>query len=242
MNNIIDNTNKVKLRRRLNSYIAGFGFLAVSIGLFLAGRENIVDIFKTNITEGVLIALVGVGTIIWYGIYMATVIKEVDLLDQHLHKAEMPNIDYKIVLVSFFLSIFFGVALGGIFISDFRVYIIATLALRLFDTIGGHIVNSNVYIMTKDEILKNKELSEKERDALFTVSDYYLKNPILLRCIIMIFLFFCSLILYLYFSINNYIWFKFGAYIIVIVTIIVGESFISAWRIKRDRKLKSLEK
>lgn len=227
--------------RILSIYIGIFITISFAIATAVFSKIEIINIFRNDLVEGILVVAVSGATIAWFGLYFYTVLNELLILKEHLDKAIMPDLGFKTLVITFFIAVFFGLTLSSIWVFGLMYYLIFALLLRLFDMFGGSIINRSVFSIVKSEIFTNKRIDKKRKEALLVISDYYLKNLILLRCAIMVFFFFVSLILYLYYLNYKINLLLYSSYLVVFITIVIGESIIGHWRIKRSRQLNKIE-
>ena len=170
-----------------------------------------------------MLALLSFGLFILYAIATH---HELNLLYDYLKEDEVPRIMPRVYLVIFGLALVFGILIA---VSD-RIIIYSSIlvAYNLFDLWGSWQVTRTVDHLVRIRLIGS--LGQEEREAVETIRHYYLDHPTLPRIVTIMFCNWITVCLSLAYYFTGLPPYRISAYIVVILTIVIGEVVIHWWR------------
>ncbi len=217
----------------------GFAISISSATYFLSRRKIIINkipVSNTSASVRIFSYILFFVTILWFISYLYTVISELELM--HLffdHKATELNktlfkesFSFKNLLIVSGLSLSFGILIS--YTSNLIIYCTTVVIFEIFDIVGGLSIKKSLLYYRNDESYAN---NKKQKIIL----DYYLSNPTLSRVITIFVLFLISLCFSVIYFYYKFIILEYVTYILLIITITVGEIVIWRWRSVRNKKL-----
>jgi len=227
---MINNDKKIDIQKALELIIyIGIAIYILGIGLAFASIEKYFIIFRLNKIEGILSVILLICTIGWGIYYIYTVHNELGLLGRFFNVRKISRIKPNVFFIGVFMTITFALLIG--FSYNLILYCVLAIIFEIFDILGGKIIHKNI----KTEYIEEIGKEDSKKDERKIIADFYLNNPTFLRTNLILISFFIALIMLIQ-KTDKYI-----PYIIIILTIIVGNIIIELWRRKTNKGLDDIE-
>ncbi|MDE3154636.1 MAG: hypothetical protein KGN76_06010 [Acidobacteriota bacterium] len=217
----------------LKDYIDKVFGLALAIGGVLLAHARLIQLYRADPLKAVFSGLLMLLTFLAFFWYYRAVAGELDMLNRAFDEGLLQDGEPRGMTLT--IGVALGILFGGLIASSTNIlwYTAVIVLLELFDLLGQATVSMNVARMWRRGAFKPDGGADRA-EVLF---EYYLERPLVVRCAILMFIYFSALILALAGALVGSVYATYAAYVLVIVTIPLGERVIFAWRRARNAAL-----
>lgn len=228
-----------KIHSQYTDYINWAIGIIFAVAAFILSKDILIDTLKSDVAKGILsIILLSVTGILVF-LYASAVRTELDLLDEVLDSENIRDTEISggVLLPMLGISVFLGLLIANV--TQITYYAGIAAVYSIVDMYGQSLVIRNFMIQVQQKnYLINKPLIEEEVKILF---DYYVGRPLLTRIALIFFLECVVIGISIYADFSGFIIWNTVAYIIMILTFVIGEIVMYYWRKPRNLALNALD-
>lgn len=221
-------------------YIRYMGYwgvaISITLGVVFACKSfpAILELFKSNLLEGVLQVLVLISIICWFLIYLFTARSELEIINTYVRSSTPDSVKYSEFFMIAALAIGYGVLLCSI--NQLLLLTITIAGLQAIDLLADSMVLNKVVNSYQKDIASGECSSEKQ-----IIYDYYLHHQAVRKDFFMFLAFSCSFVIAFWHHYELEPLLKYVSMSIIPLAILFGELTHYHWRQKRDVKLSKLK-